>query len=125
MTDTDPEFILRVLRAVAPENTDDLWWRCDGTYGPVTFFITCNDEFYPGGDCEAVTPENIHILEAAYEDCRRIADIADTWAHTLFVARVRGQRPRQRVYPKTAAGILTESAAKALSALLDACGDAR
>ena len=43
------DFILEVLKLTAmfPNNLcDELLWRCDGEYAPITFFINCNDNMH-------------------------------------------------------------------------------
>lgn len=91
----DPDYILRVLRVMSFDNTDELWWRTDGEYAPVTFFIKCSDTFaYACADLEEVTPENVGRLEQAFEDCLATGDpLAGIYAPMLFVARERKRKP--------------------------------
>ena len=102
------ESVLELLRIVGEHNfCDAVWWRCDGIYAPVTFLVNCNDFFYPAADCEEVTEENIPVLRQAFEDCAAL-DKANPTPHEyavfraelLFVARVRGIRPRDDRYAR-------------------------
>lgn len=112
-------FILRILKVLAFENCEDLWWRCDNEYAPLTLFIDCSDAFWWGtADCEAVTPENVHILEEAFRDCKT-ADpkYGECYASLLFCARVRKVRPQGAAYPGNDSACLWP--------LFDACGPER
>lgn len=111
------KFIVDVLDTFAKhDDCDEVWWRCDGEYAPVTFFINCNDFFWWGtGDSERLTPENIAVLKQAYVDCIAAGDKRGAWAGLLFCARVRQLRPQGCCYPKE----------KAIAALFDACGPKR
>lgn len=97
--EVDLGFILRVLRLMSCDNTDELWWRTDEQYAPITFFIKCSDTFaYACADLEEVTPENVGRLEQAFEDCLATGDpLADIYAPMLFVARERKQKPIPQV----------------------------
>lgn len=102
--------VMRVLSATAFDNCDDVWWRVDAEYAPITIFVSCNDLFFWGcADCETVTADNVHILEQAYEECPHNGG-------NLFCCRVRGMRPQGAYY-------------KFLSAeekqIFDACGPIR
>lgn len=120
MTDSERlEFIMRVLRTTAFENCDDIWWRTDDEYAPLTLFVNCSDVFCWGtADAEEVTPENVAIMEQAYADCRA-ADPRSGYIYgsMLFCARVRGMRPQGAAYPG--------EDHKALWPLFDACGPER
>lgn len=108
-------FNLRVLDAVAFDNCDMLWWRTDGEYAPITFFVNCNDLFWwATSDAEDVTPENVHLLEESIKDVEAIDDCS-SWATSLFCCRSRKMRPQGAAYPKD----------KRLWPLFDACGPAR
>lgn len=105
MTDAETlEFTLRVLRAFGGvrddlAETDDLWWRTDGEYAPVTFFVKCSDVFEWGcADLEQITPENIHVLEQATKDCEGAMKFGAVYAGILFCCRVRGMRPQGAIY---------------------------
>lgn len=118
MSSEQSAFVLRVLRLMAEhDNCDGIWWRTDGEYAPVTFFINCNDLLFWGcADCERVTPENIDRLEQAYLDCLAAGDKHGLWGNGVFCARVRQMRPQGACYPKNSPTI---------TALLDACGPKR
>ena len=116
----DNAFILRVLGLTSYASGDmpeSLMYRTDGEYAPITFFINCSDEFFWGGaDCEELTPENIHILEEALEDCRRVNRVlASCYAASLFCCRVRKMRPQGCCYPSE----------REFWPLFDACGPER
>lgn len=94
MADLDSAFVLRVLSALSFDGCDDLWWRTDGEYAPVTFFIKCSDTFaYACADLEQVTPDNVAELERAIADCVAVDIEHGMWGPALFVARIRRQRP--------------------------------
>lgn len=119
-----------------------LWWRTDGEYAPVTFFVNCNDLFYwASADCETLTPDNLPLLLQAVKDVRVAfgVDVHDSrelldgktgvpderwnnWFHSgghgasLFCARVRGMRPQRPVMRKLDARLLP---------LFEACGPER
>lgn len=84
------EFVLKVLKLFSDNDCcDDVWWRCDEEYAPVTFIVNCNDTFdYACSDAETVTPENFAILEQSFADCDRLCG-NPIWASTLFCARLR------------------------------------
>jgi hypothetical protein len=116
---TELEFIYRVLVAVADaEAYGDLWWRTDGDYAPVTFFVNCNDLFaWACGDVERVTPENVGEFERAAADAYAAdPEFGSIYAPALFCCRVRGMRPQGAAYPKDR---------PALWPLFDACGPER
>ena len=124
MTD---DFVMRVLTlfAMFPDDlgTDDLMWRVDGEYAPITFLVNCSDTFaWATADCERLTPDNIDVLEAALTDLKDAA-LPTFYAGTLFAARVRGMRPMRLAYPirKSINGI----DGAGLAALYDACGPER
>lgn len=84
--------VMRALAATAFENCDDLWWRVDGEYAPITLFVNCNDLFWWGtADLEQVTEENIEILEQAYKD-------SEYHGGVLFCCRARKMRPQGAYY---------------------------
>ncbi len=110
---------MRVLRAFAVwpnESNDMLLWRTDGRYAPITFFANCSDLFdWATADWEVITPENVGVLERAFEDVRALSR---GWLYEgvyLFCARVRGRRPQRPAYPKD----------ERLWPLFDACGPVR
>lgn len=99
-----------------------LFWRTDGQYAPITFFITCNDLFYWGGsDAEKITKENFPEIRRAIEDVRfalgfpknpsrkeegdiylknKIEEFwdAELLGALLFCARARKMRPQKPYY---------------------------
>jgi hypothetical protein len=113
------EFMLEVLQTMAEtEDYDMVWWRCDGTYAPITFLVHCSDLFWwATADCEELTPDNFPILKQSIADVREACGILDCseWGYLLFCARMRKMRPQQPAYP----------ADPRLRALLDATGPER
>lgn len=84
--------VMRVLSATAFDNCQDVWWRVDGEYAPVTMLVNCNDVFYWGcADAEAITQENIGVFEQSYKD-------SETHGEVLFCCRVRKMRPQGAYY---------------------------
>ncbi len=86
-------FVLGVLDIIAKADAHrDLWWRTDGKYAPVRFFINCNDVFVWGSsDAEDVTQERLPILRQAYKDSKHNGGV-------LYCARVRQLRPQGAYY---------------------------
>jgi hypothetical protein len=119
---SDFDFTVRVLKAFAEfdgeANHELLWWRTDGEYAPVTFFVMCSDLFW-WATCDSIrlTPENIGALEQATRDCLE-ADrvVGGVDAPLLFCCRVRGMRPQGAYYGRIE---------KSLWHLFDACGPRR
>lgn len=139
---SDLKFVSSVL-SLGGSNDDvgdlweSIWWRTDGEYAPVTFFVNCNDLFYWAcADLERLTPENLPLLLVALDDVRhaqglprgewpRNLDIKDgwdewhaagAWASSLFCARIRGMRPQRPCY---------RGMPDKLKPLFDACGPER
>jgi hypothetical protein len=113
---TDNNFALRVLDVIARADLhDSLWWRTDGDYGPVSFWILCNDVFaWACADAERITPETLPELEQAIRD--EVAITGTTiYADHLYCARRRGKRPQGAAYPDD----------RRLWPLFDACGPER
>jgi len=108
----------KILEVISENDShDDVWWRTDGKYAPVTFFINCNDLFFWAcADAEQITEDNIEILLTAYEDAKAADEDGECYASLLFCARARGMRPQGAYY---------KSFPKALWALFDACGPER
>lgn len=78
---------------------DELWWRTDAEYAPITLLVSCNDLFFWGcADCEILTPDNIGDLEQAVKDAAAISDKCHSFAHLLWIARIRGMRPQGACY---------------------------
>ncbi len=85
------KFMLRVL-SVTSDNCGDIIWNTDGKYAPLAFFVICNDLFYWGcADSEAVSCDNITILEQSYKDSPNNGGL-------LFCCRVRKMRPQGAYY---------------------------
>jgi hypothetical protein len=102
--------VMRILSATAFNNCDDIWWRVDGEYAPLTIFVNCNDLFFWGcSDAETITIDNIGIFEQAYKDSIDHGGL-------LFCCRVRGMRPQGAYYK------YLDDAEKPL---FDACGPER
>lgn len=88
--------LARVARVLAPDDCEDVWWRVDG--GIITTMIKCNDVFWWGtADCEAVTPDNVELLEETFWECKEKCEYTSD-ASLLFVARVRNMRPQGAFY---------------------------
>lgn len=112
---TDP-FVLRVLDIIARADLrDSLFWRTDGKYAPVSFFINCSDVFAWGGaDCEPLTADDVDNFVKALADTQAVGG-SNAYGPELYCARRRGMRPQGAVYPKD----------KRLWPLFDACGPER
>lgn len=116
MTANPADFMHRVLAVFAFDNTEDLWWRTDGEYAPVTFFALCNDLFAWGtADLERITPEDLPLLEQAAADVRPLVPMLNNVGE-LYCARKRGQRPQGAAY---------KFIPEVLWPLFDACGPER
>lgn len=87
------DFILAVLELFARHDRhSEVWWRTDGAYAPITFFVNCNDVFAWGcADCEQLTEETLPALAQAYQD-------SDKVGAELFCSRVRKERPQGAFY---------------------------
>lgn len=117
----DMDFVRRVLAAFDGFNgadPDDLFWRVDSQYAPVTFFARCNDLFDWGtADLQEITPENIEEMERATTECRALDPVHGVLvATTLFCCRVVGSRPQGACY---------DSIDPKFWPLLDNCGPER
>lgn len=113
---TDPTFVLRVLDVVGSADMhDSLYWRTDGEFAPVAFFVNCSDLFaWACADAEPVTPDTLAELEQAFADVQAV-DGSAIWGPSLYAARRRKLRPMRKAYPPN----------EALRALFDACGPER
>ena len=111
------KFVMHVLKLTGEwDICGSLWWRTDGEYAPVTFFINCNDVFYWGcADAEAITPENIELLEKSMKDSSGAYQYGELYGTMLWCARVRKQRPQGAAYPSE----------RELWTLFDECGPER
>ncbi len=86
-------FIENVLEITSFDLCDDLWWRTDSEYGPITFFIQCSDSFgYACADAEEITEEDVDNLRKAVQDIRE-HNVSATWGPLLYVARKRNMQP--------------------------------
>lgn len=110
------DFVLKLLALVAEhDDHHSLFWRCDEKYAPISFFVNCNDLFFwATADCEQVTPENLPVLEKAYQDARAVDH--EYMGGELFACRMRKMRPQRAAY---------RDFAKELWPLYDACGPER
>lgn len=112
------EFVMEVLRLYAEYDDTSMmdFWRCDGEYAPITFFVNCNDLFYWAcADAEPITRENLPELRKAFADIYAIDRVLTAYAPSLFACRVRKMRPQPPAYPKE----------ERLKPLFDACGPER
>lgn len=95
--ESGPESLtLRVLRVFAFDWTEQVWWRTDPEYAPVTFLVKCNDLFaWACADCEPITAENIDVLEQVAAE---LSDDDKEFMGELFAARSRKMRPQGACY---------------------------
>lgn len=120
------EFVLRVLTLMAKHDvagSSAVWWRTDGTYAPITFFVNCNDVFaWASADCETLTPDNIDLLESTLDEIASMEKVDAVSgpsiydAFDLFCARIRKTRPQGRSY---------DGYHESVWPLFDACGPER
>lgn len=112
------KFALEIMSLFAKYDLHDLlFWRTDGEYAPITFFVNCNDLFYwATADLEPISPDNFPELERAMKDVGATQVNSESLdGLSLFCARVRKMRPQKCAYPKD----------KKLWPLFDACGPER
>lgn len=109
---TDEKDVLAILALISKHDEHGaLWWRCDGEYAPVTFFVNCNDLwFWACADLEELRLGDLPALEQATQDAGPIYGTA------LWACRKRAMRPQQPFYERLSA----EEAS-----LFDACGPVR
>lgn len=111
------DYVMDMLKFIEEEDLGyQFWWRTDGAFAPITFFVNANDLFYWAcGDAEEVTPDALPALKQAIADCKAIdpTDDADVGCW-LFTCRIRKMRPQGAAYP-----------AKKYWTLFDACGPER
>ena len=118
LSDNDlSQFIMRVLNLASKYDLCSvIWWRTDGKYAPITFFVNCNDLFYWAcADTEEITPENIDSLEQAIIDLGAICKHGEVYGVELWCSRMRHMRPQGAFYPHD----------KELWLLFDECGPER
>ena len=112
------KFALEVLQVFAKYGLHDmLFWRTDGEYAPITFFVNCNDLFYwATADLEVINPDNFPEIERAMKDVgARPVSSESLDGLSLFCARSRKMRPQKCAYPED----------KKLWPLFNACGPER
>lgn len=106
MSETNMDFVLRVLKAMQDcDNREELWWNVKED-GSVAFTVNCSDVFWWAcADSEDVTPENVSELEKALTDIKSVLDPEDdpapfTISHApmLFAARMRKMQPQGAMY---------------------------
>ena len=114
----DGRLVMRVLEVTAKHyDYDDLSWRTDGEYAPVTFIVNCNDLFYWAcADAVAITSSNIDKFEKAYEDATQHCEYGADYAQLLFCCRVREMRPQKSYF---------RNIHEELWKLFNACGEER
>lgn len=113
--------ILRALRVSSFDYTDMVWWRetANETGTPdLRIFVNCNDLFFWGSaDLEAITDDNIALLENTVAE---VEAITGKWqgedGFLLWCARNRKMRPQGAFYKYFDVRLL---------ALFDACGPER
>lgn len=111
-------FIWKLLEVTSFDIADEIWWRTDGEYSPVTFFVVCNDLFWWGtADCEAITPENIYLLEESIKELKELGESKYYLATSLFCCKARKMRPQKPFYKE----IIPENCQE----LFNACGPER
>lgn len=121
MSDIKYNLILRAFRifnGFEGPSSEELWWRTDGEYAPVTLMINFNDLFLWGcSDVEELTEDNIDFLEDTVEEVSSLDPRGDyVYAPILWVCRIRGMRPQGACY---------RFMPEYLWPLLDACGPER
>lgn len=114
---TKPGDILTILSFISENDLiGDVYWRCDDEYAPITFWINCNDLMAWGSsDGEDLTIENLSVLRQSIDDIETIDKVGFIYGPSLFVCRMRKQRPQGAAYPKE----------ESLWPLFDACGPER
>ncbi len=94
-------FVARVLEATARADLHEcLFWRTDGPFQPITFFVDCSDSFTAAtAEGEPVTEETIAELENAIADAAEATGGDPTFGPLLYCARRRQRRPLAVAYP--------------------------
>lgn len=112
------EIAMRVLSVTAKyDEFDQIWWRTDGEYSPVTFLVNCNDVFWWGcSDAEDINEQNIDCFELAFEKSSSAMDVGFAYAGILFCCMSRQMRPQGAFY---------NFLPKELWPLIDDCGPER
>lgn len=100
------DHIIRALKLFAKHDGDseDIYWHESET-GELQMLVICNDVFWWGtADLEAITADNVALLEQCFADVAAIQCPDKPWmvdqhrALTLFCARIRKMRPQGRLY---------------------------
>lgn len=111
---------MRVLKAFDFDGCEEIFWRTDGEYAPVTFLLKCNDLFRWGcADAEAITDVSIGVIEATraeFPDHPDDNDFKHVYWPSLAACRIRKMRPQKPYYA---------SLPKSMHAAFDACGPER
>lgn len=110
--------VMQILEFVSEEDLHDLiYWRTDGEYSPITFWVNSNDVLAWGcSDGEEVNEETLPVLKKAVKDCKAIDPMrAAMVGCDLFACRMNKLRPQGAAYP----------ANRDLWPLFDACGPER
>lgn len=112
------DYLRRVLTATAASDTREfLFWRVVMRNGQaeIVFYVDGSDIFSfdeSVADAEPITPATVVDFESAICDVRAATEGDATYGPLLYVARLRKQRPINKLYP-------TDSR---LWPLFDACG---
>lgn len=109
---------IKLLEVFAFDNCDDLFWRCDKEYAPITIFVECNDLFFWAcADCEEIeSDQEVEDLRQAFTDAEKAYEHGGAYAPLLWVARKRKMRPQDPYY---------KYFNEALHPLFNACGPER
>lgn len=116
--DVDLEFVCRALsifNGFDALSNEDVWWRTDDEYAPITLMVNCNDLFFWGcSDCEEITRENLPMLETTFAELKAMnKKDGEFYKEThlerctpeVFCCRARKMRPQgacydEKYYPK-------------------------
>lgn len=91
--------VMRVFDGFGGPSCDQVWWRTDGDYSPVTMIVNCNDLFFWAcADAESITEDNIGILEESLKELSGSEGEPTELVPELFCCRVRGMRPQPPYY---------------------------
>lgn len=115
-TNRDIAYTHRVLAVFASDAATSLWWRVDGDYAPITFFVHVSDVFrWDTADLERIDPVDVPLLEKTAADIQQIGE-GEAWIAELYAARKRKERPQHAFYHHIPA---------ALHGAFDVCGPRR
>ena len=90
----DSNEVMSILRCFDRHDLhEDLLWRFDGD--EISFFVNCNDAFYPGSsDGEVIRESDLIKLESAIDDVKAIEPCYEpNVVILLFCSRKRKKRP--------------------------------